>query len=110
MKDQANILKYSLRSFFVLLFSLAVFASACKKENDEINEMEIRKVAWDHLDESQRSTVTTKWEEARVEKQTKDRPKDVAVIFNTTDDAALGPIYIYVSIKEKKVTFVGLRY
>ena len=105
MKNQ-SVLNQSVLAIAVFV----MFLLSCKKKDIESEDLQYRKIAWDYIDKSQQATVITKWENAKLEKPSKDMPENVAVYFNTTQDAFLGPIIVYISIKSKKVSSLGARF
>lgn len=67
------------------------------------DETEYRIIAWNDLSERERATVIGDRNSGRV-KRDRWREKDViAVTFNTTEDALLGPIILYIDPQTKKV-------
>lgn len=109
MQTQNNLLKFSGKMVMVLsLFLLSL--SACKKEKLEMTDRDYRSLAWNYLNADQKATVNTNWELAPVAKPSIENPEAVSVTFGTTQDALLGPIIVYISMKTNTVTGIGGRF
>jgi hypothetical protein len=90
----------------LILFCIALipFISGCKKESKtdtDLTTMQIREVAWNYLDSHQKSTVNVDWKQAPVTESSFNGVKAYLVTFNTTEDALLGPIMVYVDMSGK---------
>jgi hypothetical protein len=81
---------------------------------------ELREIAWNHLTQHQKKTVTGDWRKAKVtmvrwndvplKKTTTVRPDDIyKVTFNTKQDALLGPIGIYLDPVTKTIVGYDVR-
>jgi len=75
--------------FFLVLIS-------CRRD-DITDNFQIRKIAWNSLSESEKTTVITQWQDARVTSEVYQNRSVYAVLFNTVNDPLLGPIIVYVS-------------
>lgn len=85
------------------------FLVGCDND-DPIRDMdEVRQVAWNYLSEESQSTVTTEWKQAYIEYEIYNDEETYAVRFNTTDDALLGPIVVFVRKSDLSVVGEGLR-
>ena len=96
-----------MRKLIILILALIPFISSCKKETD-LN-LQIREIAWNSLNEQSKSTVIIDWKQAPVTESTYNQKSVYAVCFNTSDDALLGPITVYVDISSKVVLGQALR-
>ncbi len=96
---------------YLVVFTLIFipFVSACNKENETDLNTRIRKIAWNSLSEKEKSTVITDWQKAPVNLVTYEQQDAYAVTFNTTEDALLGPIVVYIDKDLLVVTGRGLR-
>lgn len=104
---QLNVINYLLAFAGIIMFlgcehDMSVNQVLRLSANDETD---YRTIAWNSLGERERATVIGGRESGRVQ-PAKWQEKDViAVMFNTTDDALLGPIIIYIDPQMK--TAVG---
>jgi hypothetical protein len=104
-----------MKKLFILFIALIPFISSCEKDNnlepkDQIDPYnQIREIAWNSLDTQQKSTVSIEWKDAKVELTTYQSKSAYSVIFQTTDEAILGPIIIYVDSSSNAVLGMGLR-
>ena len=71
--------------------------------------MQIREIAWNSLSEQAKSTVNMDWKQAPMIESTYNQKSVYAVSFNTSDDALIGPITVYVDISTKVVLGQALR-
>jgi len=85
-----------------------LFLGCDKGEEPELYG-QIREIAWNYLDDREKSTVITEWSGALVGEGTFQGKVSYAVYFNTTDDALLGPIVVYVDKSSLTVIGQGLR-
>jgi len=85
----------------IIIIALISFISGCKKDSDTDPDMPIREIAWDYLNDHAKSTVNIDWKKAPVTESSFNGIKAFAVTFNTTEDALLGPITVYVSISSR---------
>ncbi len=93
---------------FLFLFSLLVSFSACQdKDDQEADFSEIRKIAYNYLDQSNRQTITGNWKEAFVRINASG---NYEVLFNTTQDALLGPIVIEIGGETREVIKIYPRF
>ena len=90
-----------MKKIFLLAIFFSFFAiSACSNEDAEQNDlMKAREVAYNSLSEAEKATVITNWKEAEVRIF---ESGQYLVLFNTTQDALLGPIGVLVNA----VTFI----
>ncbi len=97
-----------MKKTIIFLLTIVTIFTSCNK-NDPETLMKVREIAWNSLSDNDKSSVTTEWELAIVREATFQNKKSYAVTFNTTDDALLGPIVVYVRISTKKVLGRGIR-
>jgi len=93
-----------MKNLIILVIALIPFISGCKKENEKdpiLSERQIREIAWNSLSGYDKSTVIVNWQQAPVAKSRFNGIRAYAVTFNTSMDALLGPIMVYVSISSK---------
>lgn len=88
----------------IVILALIPFISSCSKDNDINQDTQIREIAWNSLSDQNKSTVTIHWQEASVTETTYQGKDVYAVSFNTSDDALLGPIVVYID----KVSLVAI--
>ena len=91
---------------FLVLYGTMV---SCHKENDDALTMQVREIAWNSLSTQEKATVITNWQVAPVAETVYNEKSAYAVRFNTTEDALLGPIFVYVDKNAKLVLGQGLR-
>ncbi len=95
----------------VVVLSIILFVfSACKKDRPVDKETKYREMAWAYLNDNAKKTVIAPWVNAVITYEKKDDKDVVAVMFNTTQDALLGPIFVYISIKENNILGIGARF
>lgn len=115
----------------VLLLGLSLFLGSRSNGVSSLDLHEIRKIAWKSVENNQYDTITTNWEQARVELieskdkwiiPTTDEQKKkleqiektesilIAVTFNTEQDGLLGPIVPIIDPKSMKVIGFYPRY
>jgi len=101
--------------FFTIILSV-ICLGACKKDGLTATEHDYRVIAWDYLDASSKATVISDWRKAPITytqgvpfSQTYKDEQVAAVRFNTSNDAILGPIVVFIAVQSKKVVGVGLR-
>lgn len=97
------------RFLFLVMILLIPFIQGCKKDNETDPDMQIREIAWNYLDAQAKATVNVDWEIAPVTKTTYNGSSAYAVAFNTTEDALLGPIIVYIDTTSKVVLGEALR-
>lgn len=97
-----------MKKLIILILALIPFISNCKKETD--SNSQVREIAWNSLSQQEKSTVIVDWKQAPVTESTYNEKIVYAVRFNTSDDALLGPITVYVDISTKVVLGQVLRY
>lgn len=97
------------KRIIILILALIPFISGCKKNNDTDLNAQIREIAWSSLGEQDKSTVIVDWENAPVVEESYQKKTTCAVLFNTSDDALLGPIIVYVEKTSLVVIGQGLR-
>ena len=98
-----------MKRFIILFLVLIPFISGCKKDNDTDLNTQIREIAWNSLSEQEKSTVIIEWKKSSVTETTYQDKSSYAVCFNTSDDALLGPIIVYVDKTTLVVLGQGLR-
>jgi hypothetical protein len=82
----------------LLLFVVSIIAvlPGCKGEDCCSAPVDYREIAWNSLSSPEQATVDMDWRKAKVEETTFNNVSVHAVTFNTTQDALLGPIIIYI--------------
>lgn len=98
-----------MKKLIVIFLVLQGLMISCRKEHNADPTMQIREVAWNSLSPQEKATVTTNWQAAPVTESVYNEKSAYAVRFNTTDDALLGPIMVYVDKTTKLVLGQGLR-
>jgi hypothetical protein len=98
-----------MKRLIILMLVIIPFISNCKKDSNSDPNSQIREIAWNSLSSQEKSTVTIDWEQAKVELSTYDSKSAYAVVFNTNDDALLGPITVYIDFSTKVVLGQALR-
>ncbi len=77
---------------YLLFFSIMLSFSSCQdKDDQEADFSKIREIAYNYLEESSRETIIGNWKEAIVRKLGNG---NYEVLFNTSQDALLGPILL----------------
>ena len=99
-----------MKKLIILILALIPFISSCKKESEAYSELQIREIAWNSLSEQQKLTVNVDWKQAPVSESTFYQKRVFAVRFNTTDDALLGPIVVYIDSSTKVVLGYATRF
>lgn len=74
------------------------------------DETDYRTIAWNYLSERERATVIGGIESGRVQPAKWQEKDVVSVMFNTTDDALLGPIIVYIDPATKTVSGIAPRF
>ncbi len=91
------------QSHFAVLIIFAAMPGCEPKINSATDEdMEYREIAWNYITEQEKATVTGDWRAAKVQATQWNDKAAISVIFNTKDDALLGPIVIIVDPQTKK--------
>ena len=85
------------------------FISSCTNENETDLMLQIREIAWNSLNEQAKSTVNVDWKQAPVNELTYKEKNAYSVCFNTSDDALIGPIIVYIDKDSLVVLGQGLR-
>jgi len=98
-----------MKRVIILILALIPIISGCKKENATDSDLQIREIAWNSIDAQAQSTVIVEWKQAVVSESTYNQKSVYAVRFNTSDDALLGPIIVYVDTSTKVVLGQALR-
>jgi hypothetical protein len=101
-----------MKNLILICIALILFLSGCKKESKtdtELTIMQIREIAWNYLDSQQKSTVNVDWRQSPVAESSFNGVKAYVVSFNTTEDALLGPIMVYVDMSGKSVLGQAMR-
>ncbi|MEI6137688.1 MAG: hypothetical protein WCP85_00405 [Mariniphaga sp.] len=99
-----------MKKLIILILALIPIISNCKKENEAYSELQIREIAWYSLGEQEKLTVNVDWKQAPVSESTFYQKRVYAVRFNTTNDALLGPIVVYVDVSTKVVVGYATRF
>lgn len=90
-----------MKNLVIIIIALIPFISGCKKDSETDPNMQIREIAWNYLSDQAKSTVNVAWKKAPVTESSFNGIKAYAVSFNTTEDALLGPVTVYVSISSR---------
>ena len=98
-----------MKRLIILILAIIPFISSCKKDNATDSNTKIREIAWSSLSEQDKSTVIIDWKKAPVTETTYQEKITYAVSFNTSDDALLGPIIVYIDKTSLIVLGRGLR-
>ena len=98
-----------MKRVIILILALIPIISGCKKEKATDSNLQIREIAWNSLDAQAKSTVIVDWKQAVVSESTYNQKSVYAVRFNTSGDALLGPIIVYVDISTKVALGQALR-
>ncbi len=99
------------QSNFAILVLFAAMPGCESKINSVTgDDMEYRTIAWNHITEQEKATVTGDWRTARVQTTQWNNKAAVSVTFNTTEDALLGPIVVIIDPQTKKVVQQLLRF
>jgi len=98
-----------MKKLIILILAFIPFISNCKKEKETDSNSQVREIAWNSLSQQAKSTVIVDWKQALVTESTYNEKSVYAVRFNTSDDALLGPITVYVDISTKVVLGQALR-
>ncbi|RZL26444.1 MAG: hypothetical protein EOO96_22595 [Pedobacter sp.] len=110
MKNNLSLVKAQVKGVVILLTVVLFTFSACKKDRPADKETKYREIAWNYLSANAKTTVITPQQNAVITYETRDGIDVAAVMFNTTQDALLGPIFVYISIKDNKVLGIGARF
>ena len=98
-----------MKRLIILTLVIIPFISNCKKDKEPDLNLQIREIAWNSLSDQQKNTVNIDWKQAPVTESTYNQKSAFAVIFNTSNDALLGPIIVYVETSSKVVLGQVLR-
>jgi len=98
-----------MRKLIIVLIALIPFVSNCTKNDYSDSLTPIRVIAWNYLSAQAKSTVIADWKQAPVNESTYNGISAYIVTFNTSDDALLGPIIIYIDVSTKVVLGQALR-
>lgn len=108
--------KSRLSGFFLIV--LMLFSYGCN-DIPETAKQQFREIAWESLSKQAKETVTHNVDEASVNlndayrqfgEQNAESVPAVSVRFNTTDDALLGPIIIYIDRESKEILGQAARF
>jgi len=99
-----------MKKLIILILALIPIFSNCKKESEAVPESQIREIAWNSLSDQEKLTVNVDWKQVPVSESTFYHKSVYAVRFNTTDDALLGPIIVYVDTNTKVVLGYATRF
>ncbi len=98
-----------MKNLLIIIVVLIAFMSGCKKEDETDPNLQIREIAWNYLSDQEKATVNVDWQQAPVTESSFNCVNAYAVTFNTSMDALLGPITVYVSTSKKVVLGQNLR-
>jgi hypothetical protein len=98
-----------MKSLMIVLVALIPFLSGCHEKDNSGSTEQVKSIAWNSLSTQEKSTVTINWNDAPVAKTTYNSKSAYAVMFNTKDDALLGPIIVYIDYSTMVVLGKGLR-
>jgi len=98
-----------IKRLVILIFLILPFISGCKKQNDSDSFSQVREAAWNSLSVQEKGTIIGEWKKAPVTDATYQGKITYAVTFNTSDEALLGPIIVYVDRSTLVVLGKGLR-
>ncbi|MDO9256398.1 MAG: hypothetical protein Q7U54_12855 [Bacteroidales bacterium] len=90
-----------MKNLIIIIITVIPFIYGCKKENEKdpvLSDRWIREIAWNSLSDYDKSTVIVDWQQAPLAKSRFNGISAYAVSFNTSMDALLGPITVYVSV------------
>lgn len=110
MKNYLSFVNAYSKCIVVLLTIILFVFPACKKDRPVDKETKYRELAWNHLSANAKTTIITPLQNAAITYEKRDGVDVAAVMFNTTQDALLGPIFVYISIKDNNVLGIGARY
>jgi hypothetical protein len=87
-----------MKKMILVLIIIVVFSYCTKDLSPKVSLYKFREIAWNSLSDRQRETVISDWMDAHTESCTywENNQKAICVIFNTTEDALLGPIIVYI--------------
>jgi hypothetical protein len=98
-----------MKPLIILILALIPLISSCKKNIYTDPNTQIREIAWRSLSEQDKITVIIDWKKAPITETTYQEKSTYAVSFNTSDDALLGPIVVYIDKNYLVVLGRGLR-
>jgi hypothetical protein len=98
-----------MKKLIIFTFALLTLILSCQKDNDT-DPMQIREIAWNSLSDQEKLTVTIDWKQAIVSESTFNGKNAYAVRFNTSMDALVGPIVVYIDSSSKVVLGRNARY
>lgn len=98
-----------MKHLIVLFLAFIPFILSCEKSNATDSNIQIREIAWSYLSEQEKSTVIVDWKKAPVAETMYQEKSSYAVSFNTSEDALLGPIIVYVEKASLVILGQGLR-
>ncbi|WP_316787164.1 hypothetical protein [Pedobacter frigiditerrae] len=110
MKKNLALIIAPVKDVLIVLSIILFVFSGCKKDRPIDKETRYREIAWNYLSANAKTTVITPLQNAVITFETRDGVDVAAVMFNTTQDALLGPIFVYISIKDNKVLGIGARF
>jgi len=93
-----------MKRIFIFLI-ICISFTQCNKDESKSKETQIRENAWNALTAQQKSTITTNWETAPITESTFNNTPAYIVTYQTTDNALLGPITVYVD--KNTYTYLG---
>lgn len=98
-----------MKRLIIIFLALIPFIYSCEKDHETDYKTQIREIAWNSLNDQAKSTVIIDWKLAPVTETTYQDKNVYAVSFNTSDDALLGPITVYVDKSSQIVLGQALR-
>jgi hypothetical protein len=86
---------------YLLFFSIILSFSSCQdKDDQEADFSKIREIAYNYLDDISKETIIGDWRKATVRKMGNG---NYEVLFNTSQDALLGPILLEIDGETREV-------
>jgi len=98
-----------MNNLIILLIALIPIISNCKKDYTGDPDYTIREIAWNSLTAQQQATVRVDWKQAPVDQTIYKDKSAYSVRLNTSDDALLGPIIVYIDSSTNVVLGFGMR-
>lgn len=98
-----------MKRLIILILAITPIISGCKKDDTKDFDTQVKEIAWNSLSEQEKATVIVEWEDAIVKETNYEEKSSYSVIFNTSYDALLGPITVYIDKTSLEVLGKGLR-
>jgi hypothetical protein len=101
-----------MRKIFLMSIIVGFLINCSKDLSPTVSVNKYREIAWNSLSDMQKATVITDWKEAHTESclYWENKRRVICVFFNTTEDALLGPIVVYIDPKSLEVIGFQPRY